>query len=72
MQRIKQLLKAVLNELNLELYLTNANDKIPDNCKYPLALNQAPQNQKQTKSGGLSAYQVAKRCCSNFSICNIR
>ena len=49
MQRIKQLLKAVLNELNPEFYLTDANNKIPDNCKYPLALNQAPQNQKQAK-----------------------
>ena len=72
MQRIKQLLKAVLNELNPEVYLTDANNKIPDNCKYPLALNKAPQNQKQAKKGGLSAYQVAKRCCSNFSIYNIK
>ena len=40
--------EAVLNELPGELYIIEANDKIPDNCKYPLALIQAAQNQKQT------------------------
>ena len=40
--------EAVLNELPGELYTIEANDKIPDNCKYPLALMQAAQNQKQT------------------------
>ena len=29
-------------------------DKIPDNCKYPLATIHASQNQKQTNTGGLS------------------
>ena len=45
---------AVPNELSGELYIIEANDKIPDNCKYQLALIQAPQNQKQTNTGGLS------------------
>ena len=40
--------EAVLNELPDELYTIEANDKILDNCKYPLALIQAAQNQKQT------------------------
>ena len=46
--------KAVLNELPGELYTTESNDKIPDNCKYPLALIQAEQNQKETNIGGLA------------------
>ena len=35
--------EAILDDLSCELYTT---DKIPDNCKYPLALIQASQNQK--------------------------
>ena len=45
--------EAVLTELPGELYTIEANVKIPDNCKYPLALIQAAQNQKQTNTGGL-------------------
>ena len=45
--------KAVLNDLPGQLYTTEANDKIPDNCKYQLALIQAAQNKKQTSIGGL-------------------
>ena len=44
--------EAVLNDLPAELCTIEANDKITDNCKYPLALIQAPQNQMQTKTGG--------------------
>ena len=32
---------AVLNEMANELYTIEANDKIPGNCKYPMALIQA-------------------------------
>ena len=46
--------EAVLNELPGELYTIEANDKIPHNCKYPLALIQAAQNQKQTNTAGLA------------------
>ena len=46
--------KAVLNDLPCQLYTTEANDEIPDNCKYPLALLQSAQNQKQTNAGGLA------------------
>ena len=46
--------EAVLHEFSGELYTKEANDKIPDNCKYPLALTQAAQNQKQTNTGGLA------------------
>ena len=47
--------EAVLNELpGGERNIVKANDKIPDNCKYPLALIQAAQNQKQTNTGGLT------------------
>ena len=45
--------KAVLNDLPGQLYTTEANEKIPDNCKYQLALIQAAQNKKQTSIGGL-------------------
>ena len=38
--------EAVLNELPGELYIIEANDKIPDNCKYTLSSIQAAQNQK--------------------------
>ena len=37
--------KAVLNDLPVELYTTEANNKILDNYKYPVALIQAAQNQ---------------------------
>ena len=41
---------AVLNDSPGELYTQEAHDKIPDNCKYPLATIQPAQNQKQTNS----------------------
>ena len=42
--------EAVLNELSGELYTREANDEIPDNCKYSLVLIQATQNlTKQTQ-----------------------
>ena len=31
-----------------------ADDKIPDNCKYPLAMILPAQNQKQANTGGLA------------------
>ena len=37
-----------------ELYTIKAHDKIPDNCKYLLALIKATQYQKQTNTGGLA------------------
>ena len=46
--------ETVLNELPGERYTTEANDKLPDNYKYPLALIQAAQNQKQKNTGGLA------------------
>ena len=46
--------EAVLNELPGELYIIEANDKISDNCKFPLALIQAAQNQKQANTGNLA------------------
>ena len=45
--------EAVLKSLPGDLYATEANDKISDNCKYPAALLQAAQNQKQTNTEGL-------------------
>ena len=30
--------EAVLNDLSCEVYTVLANDKIPDNCKYPFAI----------------------------------
>ena len=42
--------EAVLNNLPGKLYIIKSNDKIPDNCKYPLPLTQAAQNHnKQTQ-----------------------
>ena len=46
--------KAVLNDLHGELYTVEADDKVPDNCKYSLAMTEATQNQKQTNTGGLA------------------
>ena len=37
----------VLNDLPSEFYIIEANNKISDNCKYPLTTIQAAQNQKQ-------------------------
>ena len=36
-----------------ELYKIEADDKIPDDCKCPLATTQASQNQKQTNTRSL-------------------
>ena len=46
--------EVVLNNLPGQLYIIRADDKIPDNCKYPLAMILAAQNQKQTNTGGLA------------------
>ena len=48
--------EAVLNELPGELYTIKAHDKIPDNCKYSLALIPADQNQKKTNTGSLAKF----------------
>ena len=45
--------EAVLNNLSRELYSIDVDDKISENCKYPLAMILAAQNQKQTNIGGL-------------------
>lgn len=44
--------EAVLNDLYVEIYAIEINDKIPDNCNYTVTLIQAAQNQTQTKTGG--------------------
>ena len=44
--------EAFLNALPGELYTTEADDKIPNNCKY-LVTTQAAQSRKQTNTGGL-------------------
>ena len=53
---------AILNECcsNLpgKLYTIEADDKIPDNCKHPLATIQTAQNQKQTNTGGLPKFLI--------------
>ena len=46
--------EVVLNDLPSKRYIIEANDKIPGNCKQPLALIQAAQNQNQTNIGGLA------------------
>ena len=46
--------EAVLNNLPGERYRIEADDKISDNCKYPLALIEAAQNHKPTNTGGLA------------------
>ena len=45
--------EGVLNYLSGQLYTIEVKDKTPDNYKYPFALIQAAQNQKQIKTGGL-------------------
>ena len=52
--------EAVLNNLPGELYTIEAGDKIPDNCKHPLAMILAAQNQKQTNTGGLAKLRKLK------------
>ena len=42
--------EAVLKQMPGDLYEIQGNDKILDNCKYPLALILAAQNQKQTST----------------------
>ena len=52
--------EAILNDLPGEVYTIEADDKVPDNCKYPLAMIEAAQNQKQTNTGGLSKFLKLK------------
>ena len=44
----------VLNNLPGDLYTIETDDKILDNCKYPLALIETARNQKPTNTGGLA------------------
>ena len=44
MQRMNKRSKAALNNLPGQLYTMDANDNIPNICKYPLALIRAAQN----------------------------
>lgn len=46
--------EAILKDLTDELYIIEANEKIPGNCKYQAKLLQVVQNQKQTSTRGLS------------------
>ena len=57
--------EAVLNELSGELYIIEANDKFPDNCKHPLALIQAAQSQKQKKHRRFSKVAEVKNWCKS-------
>ena len=41
--------KAVLNDLPVEFCTIEADDKVPNNCKYPLAIIQAAQIQSKQK-----------------------
>ena len=52
--------EAVGNDLPGQLYTIEANGKIPDNCKYPLALIQVAENENQTNTGGLG--KLLKGC----------
>ena len=54
--------EAVLNELPGDFYTIETHDKIPDICKYPLALIQADQNQKKTNTRGLAKFLRLKIC----------
>ena len=63
--------EAVLNELPGELYTIETNEKITDNCKYPLALIQAAQNQKQANTGGLAKLLMLKICAKVMLTNNI-
>ena len=47
---------AVLNNLPVEIYKREADDKTPGNCKYPLATIQVSQNQKQTNTKDLAKF----------------
>ena len=53
---------AVLNDLPGELYTIESDDKILDNCKYPLATTQVAHNQKQTNTGGSVKLLKLKIC----------
>ena len=44
---------AVLNNLPNELYTMEVGDKISGNCKYPLSIIQAAQNQRQRNTRSL-------------------
>ena len=46
--------KTVLNNLPSDVYSVEANEKIPDDCRYPFSIIQAAQNQKQTNIGVLA------------------
>ena len=53
--------EAVLNNLPGENYTVEADDKILDNCKYPLPMILAAQNQKPTNTGGLAKLKIGAK-----------
>ena len=46
--------EAVLNSIPSEVYIIEADNKIPNICKYPIAMILAAQNQNQINTGGLA------------------
>ena len=48
--------EAVLNDFPGELYTVEADDKAADNCKYPLIMIEAAQNQKKTNTADLGKF----------------
>ena len=46
--------EAVLNSVPSEVYIIEADNKIPNICKYPIAMILAAQNQNQINTGGLA------------------
>ena len=52
--------EAVRNELPGGIYTIEANGEIQDNCKCPLPLLQATQNQTQTSRGDLAKFSQVK------------
>ena len=64
--------EGVINDLPGKPYTIKANDKIPDNCKYPLVLIQAAQNQKQTNTGALAKLLMLKIGAKEMLTVNIQ
>ena len=53
-------LTVLRNQPCLKNQSIEANDKIPDDCRYPFSVIQAPQTQKQTNTGGLAKFPQLK------------
>ena len=62
--------RKILDYLPGKMYILNAIDQIPGDCKYPEALISLAENKKQSETGGLSIIKLWLLLILIFKICS--